>query len=235
MALVDSTIANGSTDTPIVAVPTGTAADYIVVLKVTWAAQLDMSTSWPAGFTSLYSSSAGNGYVGDGSQAWAWKRLTGADSGTYDMADLGTANNWVMIAELYSGRHTTDPPVFSTFAKNTGANSSPATLTANGVTALDGDDLTISGQLDYTASQATIAWTWPSGFTESEAYSASSWATLGSAVKQNVAAGATGNLDSIATWTGGTARWGTGLLRIPAAAGGGGGPVPIARRIFVMP
>jgi hypothetical protein len=225
MAYHDSTSNTGQSPTPSVAVPNGGGAaplqaDDIVILVCTIdnsAAAFD-TADWPTGFTELAEAGVA---AHDGQRAAVgWKRLTGADTGTYTFGSLGGGTPWfVCQAFAFRGRHTTNPPVVSSNATNTGANASPVTITANGVTAVTGDDLLWISAPDVDALNIGNGHTAPSTYTEAEDGEAG-FSNLSGAYKNNVAAGATGTVSGTFALTSGAADWIAWLVRIPAAASG---------------
>ena len=216
MAYRDSTSNSGSSDTPNVAVPTGVAADDIVIL----AATMDNSTvtidaaDWPTGFTEL----AETALTLDGQRCTAgWKRLTGADSGSYTFGSWGGAHSWICQAYAYSGRDTTAPPVASTIAVNNTGNSSPVTITANGLTAVAGDDLLMLAWPDVNTNNAGTGMSAPTSYTERED-AESGFNNAAGFDRENVSAGATGDISCTLTLASGTSGWAALLVRIPAAS-----------------
>lgn len=204
--------ATGGTRTSLtVAVPAGVQADDIVFLIGNHDGNTG-SFTWPAGFTQLDSSALASP---DGQlSAVAWKRLTGADSGTYTVSFGDTFA--MVIAVAFSGRHTTDAPTNSK-ATSTSNNSSPVTVTASTVTAVAGDDLLWISAPDIAGSSAT-SHTPPSGYTERQD-GQDVWSVVSAATLDNVSAGATGSVAG--SFTGQSGGWTAYLIRIPAAAGGG--------------
>lgn len=221
MAYRSSTEAAGASggDSFTISVPTGVAANDIVVLVV----ELDYPSgtiTWPSGFTQLAATT-----TIDGVHAVAWKRLTGADSGTYTITStvpsgLGYAAN----ALAFSGRHTTNNPAVSTAAVQNTVQSAPVTVTANGVTAVAGDDLIWFASMDADASGQGSVFTPPSGYTERQETGGATdqWCYISTATVDNVSAGATGSVAG--TFTSYDARWASYLVRVPEAATASGQP-----------
>lgn len=216
MAYRDSTSATGNNSTPSVGVPAGVQANDIVIIAISY----DMQTAavdpgdLPSGFTELDETDI----TADGHTGWiGWKRLTGADSGTYDFGSVGTAADWVCQAFAFSGRHLSNPPVASTVNVQNTAQSSPVTVTANQVTALDEDDLLWISVPDVTSSGAGNGHTAPTNYTEQED-AENLWANLSGAVRENVSAGATGSISGTFNLSQDTAGWAAWLIRIPKAA-----------------
>jgi hypothetical protein len=182
------------------------------------------TVTFPAGFTQL----ATQARTGDGQQsAVAWKRLTGADSGTYTVSWTGS-NEAMIQAFAFSGRHATDPPTISTTAGNNTGNTSPVSIAANGVTNLAGDD-----NLWISAPDIWVGGAWshtaPTGYTKQEDTTAD-FDCLCGATKENVSAGATGTVTGTLTLSGKQASWSAWLVRLPVASGGGG-----SRGVFMTP
>jgi hypothetical protein len=218
MAYVDSTNATGNGSTPSVAVPAGVAAGDIVILACAIDVQAAVfdTGDWPSGFTEL----AETDITADGhTAAVGWKRLTGADGGTYDFGNLGASGDWVCQAFAFSGRHASNPPVISTTNVQNTAQSSPVTVSANGVTAVDGDDLLWISAPDVTSSGAGNGHTAPASYTERED-AENLWANLSGATRENVSAGATGTVSGTFALSQDTAGWAAWLIRIPLADAG---------------
>ena len=219
MAYRDSTVVTVANADPSVAVPSGVQAGDIVILAYSAdQASYDPSSYWPSGFTEL---SHYNNTLDGHSTGTAYKRLTGADSGTYTLGGLTGCGSTILIAVAFSGRHVSNNPVDSTDATDDTGNSSPVTVTANGVTAVDADDLLWVGGLDKTAGICVTSCAPPSGFTECED-SSYIWASISTAYKENVAAGATGTVAGTFTLSVLTAGWVAWVIRIPSDGGGGG-------------
>lgn len=217
MAYRDSTTASGNSDTPSVAVPAGVAIGDIVILAcaIDALAAVFETGDWPTGFTEL----AEVDITTDGqSAAVGWKRLTAADSGSYTFAALGATADWICQATALSGRHASNPPVATSNVQNTGQ-SDPITVTATGVTAVEGDDLVWISAPDVTASGDGNGHAPPASFTERED-AENLWTNLSTATRDNVSAGATGNVSGTFNITQNTAGWAAFLVRIPLADAG---------------
>jgi len=220
MAYRDSTTNSGNSATPSVTVPAGAASGDIAIVAINMdnAANAVDPADLPAGFVEL---SEGDNTT-DGQTSWVgWKRLSGADAGSYTFGSLGAVADWVCQCILFSGRHATDPPVVSAIATNNTNNITGTAVTANGVTALDGDDLVWVCSPDVTNASAGNGATPPASYVEAEDAELT-WANLAMAYRENVSAGATGTVSGsfAVTATGfGYTAW---LVRIPVAAAGGG-------------
>lgn len=221
MAWIDSTTAGANNTIPIVPVPAGTAIDDIVILVVTSesGAMSGFAGLWPSGFTQLDDKVL----LTDGETTGiAWKRLTAADTGNYTLSDM-TANGcdfngWTGHAHLFRGRNTTNPPVIGTVGTASGVGT-PQSATANGVTAVEGDDLLYAAIGDLVLGSGTSSFTQPTGFTvreNSQSPTASVLDRLYGATKDNQSAGATGSITSTLSWTSLNGAWAAWLIRIPA-------------------
>jgi hypothetical protein len=215
VAYRDSTTNSGSSATPSVAVPAGVQAGDIVIVAVgidATAAAFDPA-DLPTGFTEL----AETDITLDGHTGWVgWKRLSGADAGSYTFGNVGASGDWVCQAIALSGRHATNPPVASATATGSDTTSAdPAAIAANGVTAVTGDDLVWVSVPDVNASGTGNGHTPPASFTEAED-AENLWANLSIAYRENVAAGATGTVTGSFAFTASTG-WATWLVRVPAA------------------
>jgi hypothetical protein len=231
MALRASTSSIGNSITPAVSVPAGVAADDIILLGLSVDnSGSTFSTHWPTGFTNL----ADLGLTLDGQRVGvAYKRATGADAGSYTMGSIGGAGNfrYAMGAQAFSGRHTTNNPAISATSSSNAANGSPVTVTANGVTAVAADDIAFFSMPDVNAADIGNGHSgWSGSFVEKidvegDAGAGNGWSNLGVATWENASAGATGSQTVTFTLTSGAAGWAAWLVRIPAAAGGGGATV----------
>jgi hypothetical protein len=216
MSYRHSTSNSGSGTTFTVNVPTGVASGDIVILVCTYdGGGYALTGLWPEGFTQFY-----DDYISAPDLQTcgiAWKRLTGSDTGTYNMGTIGAARVWNMHAIAFSGRSTGSDPEATHNIHATGE-TSPITSTALGVTAVAEDDLVFINCPDK-ATHLGVVWTQPTGFTVAQelslGYSASE-----SAYKENVSAGATGNITSSFTIPSGTSGWASYLIRIPKASSG---------------
>jgi hypothetical protein len=225
MAHFASAHGTGNSSTPSVAVPASVAADDIALLACT----IDTQTAdfavgdWPTGFTELHDVNC----TAEGqSTALGWKRLTGADSGSYTFADLGASGDWICEVTILRGRHTTDPPTSTSNVVNTAA-SSPITVTATGVTAVEGDDLVWFSAPDVTSGpNVVVGHDPPTNFTERIEAGVGGegglWVKLAVATRDNVSAGATGNISGTLTLSAATAGYVAFLVRVPVAGAGGG-------------
>jgi len=220
MAYRDSTTASGNSDTPSVSVPAGVASGDIVVLV----AAIDASAAvfdtgdYPSGFTELHDVDV----TFDGhSVSVSWKRLTGSDAGSYTFGALGASGDWICQAYAFSGRDPSNPPTSTSNIQNS-SQSSPVTVTATGVTALDQDDLLWISAPDVNLNDVGTGHTAPSGYSEKED-AENAWSNLSGATKENVSAGATGSVSGTFTMSGNNCGWAAFLIRIPADTGPAGG------------
>lgn len=222
MAFVAATSANiTGAGTKQVAVPGGAAAGMIATIGIS----LDDGSSiiedgdFPTDFSPFQ---AQTNLTHDGQRIrWAWKRLTGADSGNYVFGTISGTSGQIMCW-LHSGRHPTDPPEISTAATNNSANTTPVTVTANGVTALAGDDLAFTSTPDVNTTGAGTGHTMTTaGYTERLDIE-SAFTNMFLATKDNVSAGATGSQVAEFTMSSGTptSGWAAWTFRYPADPAG---------------
>jgi hypothetical protein len=193
--------------------PAGFVADDILILILSSDANAS-TPSPPSGFTQLtkdtFTTPDGQVIV-----IW-WKRAVGSDSLT--VTGMSNVASKLLRCFAWSGRDTTNPPVMSASAVNQSSNASPTTLTANGVTALTGDDLFWFGGLDVNTSGAPT-FTQPTGYTTQgvSTDTVDGFDIFGAATKDNVSAGATGTVSGTLTHSG-SAGWNAYVIRIPAAS-----------------
>lgn len=218
MAHRATTTASGASGTPSVAVPAGAAANDICSLKVNFDRGSGTIT-WPANFdliTPIVLRCTAEGQT----TAIAFKRLSGADSGTYDFSFTGGATDWVAQASLFSGRDTTNPPEVTTATQNT-LQASPVTINGASITAVSGDDLEWCSGLDVNGNGIVTGpdnQTVPSSpaFTERQD-TENAWANLCTATRDNVNAGATGTLAGSVLLNSGLCGYNVITVRYPAA------------------
>lgn len=216
MAYRSSSTNSGASATPSVGVPAGVQAGDIVIVTINidaTGAAVDPA-DLPASFVEL----AETDITFDGQTAWVgYKRLTGADAGSYTFGNVNATADWVCQAYAFSGRHATNPPVVSTTAVlNTGGGGTSVSVTANGVTAVAGDDLLWICSPDVNATGAGNGTTPPATFTEAQD-AENLWANSSGAYKDNVSAGATGTVSGTFNYTSnaGYAAW---LIRVPVGS-----------------
>jgi hypothetical protein len=216
MSYLSSSINSGNNRTPACPVPAGIQADDIIILAATYnaaAAAFDPA-DWPTGFTELDES---DNTLNGQTSAVGWRRATGAESGSYTFGNVNTSgSDWVAMAAVFRGRHTTDPPT-QTKTINNSSNASPVTITSPTITAVAGDDLLHIIAADPTADNIVSSWSAPSGFTAMQTTMFRSSAMAG-AYKVNVTAGDTGADSSNLILLSGASAWVAWKVRIPAAA-----------------
>ncbi len=221
-AFLDASRTVTTSNSPDVAVPneSGTIplqADDIVVCAWTYdgATNVFDTGDYPAGFTELGEVDI---TVDGQSAAVAWKRLTGADTGTYTfLSSVGTSGPYIAMCASFRGRHTTNPPVIADAgANNTGA-SSPVALDAPSTTAVCGDDILWITVPDVDTNNAANGITQPAGFTVRDTFE-SGFLNVQLATRENVSAGATGTASGSLALTGGTAGHWSVQVRIPSAS-----------------
>ena len=217
MSYLSSSINSGNSRTPACPVPAGIQAGDIIILAATYnaaAAAFDPA-DWPTGFTELDES---DNTLNGQTSAVGWRRATGAESGSYTFGNVntGSGSDWVAMAAVFRGRHTTDPPT-QTKTINNSSNASPVTITSPTITAVAGDDLLHIIAADPTAADIVSSWSAPSGFTAMQTTMFGSSAMAG-AYKVNVTAGDTGADSSDLILLSGASAWVAWKVRIPAAA-----------------
>ncbi len=213
MAYRSSSTGSGNGFQPATAVPAGAASGDIMIL----AATIDASAAvfdtgdWPTGFTEL----SEVGMTLDGQRAAiGWKRLSGADSGSYTFGDVGSIGDWIAQAYAFSGRHATDPPTLTTATSNA-SNASPVSVNASTITAVSGDDLLWVSAPDVNASGIATGHTAPTDYAERQDVE-NAWSNLAGASRDNVSAGATGTVTGTLTLASGASGWTAWLVRIPS-------------------
>lgn len=210
-----------SSNAPSVPVPAGAAAgDIAVIVLASDDTGWNLSQAggrWPTGFNVVMDADV----TTDGeSIGAAWKRLAGADSGSYSFGTMASGNEWAAACALWDGRSASDDPVASTVASSSAGNTSPVTATANGVTAVAGDDLAyIVGHDVAGTALAYNGSTAPTNFTSRQDVELSpfGWASVFIASRDNVTAGATGSIAGTFALSADTAGWAAVVLRIPVA------------------
>lgn len=127
-----------------------------------------------------------------------------------------TGSNYHVAAVIgkWTGRSRAAAKV-STPATNTTGNASPVTVTANGVTAENGDDIISVFALDAQTNGDSWTFSTVSGMTERAEIWETAWCPAVIDTQDNVAAGATGTKVTTATQTGGSS--GTGWLAFTIA------------------
>lgn len=219
MSFLDATSIATAGTTPSVAVPNGGGAtplqadDIVYIAIATDRASDTLSGKQPAGFNLLDEQDV----TLDGmSAAVFWKRLTGADTGSYTFSTLGSSTQWILLAWSRRGRSTTSPPVISTAAISNAGNSSPVTITANGQTLLAGDDFDFVSFPDVNTNLAGTGHVMSTGgYTEQEDPEAG-FMNGQLATSDNRSAGASGSVATTFTMTGGAAGWVAWTIRTPA-------------------
>ena len=197
--------------------PAGTAENDIVILCWSQGGSGSATLTWPSGFTQF----TGNASVATPDTKTircAWKREDSTPDANYTVS-TDTEDLAILIAVSFSGRHLTDPPV-ENVSTSTANNASVVSMTNAGVTAVNGDDLL------YFAAQASAsfeigAYAAPGSFTERQEAACDFYTAGAASTRDNVSAGATGSIAGTWTLTSGTTGYGTYVVRIPAAAGGG--------------
>ena len=213
MAYRDSTTASGSSTTPSTAVPAGVKiGDIVILIASTDASAAAFDTGdFPTGFTRFVDDTL----TGDGqSIGIGWKRLTAVDSGSYTFGNVGANAEWVCQAFAFSQRHATSAPVIGASALDSTLSNTPQAPAANGVTAVEGDDLLWMCAPDVDTTGTYASWSVvPTNFTNVEEQE-NGFSVLLGAYRNNVAAGATGTITGEFTHMN-LSGWGCWLVRIP--------------------
>lgn len=194
-------LTGASSTTGAIAVPAGAAAGKVALLHL-YKENTDTVT-WPSGFTECTSSpvvvTGGNAH----NQHIAWKRLTGADSGTYSASWTNSA--WrEAVATLFTGCVAAGTPleVLGFAVDGTAQTSTPVVSgTTSGVDRL----LVWSG-----TNWGEGAWTAPAGWTKRSGEPAA--ATLANASLAQAVAGATGSVSGSCTTAAATSAFLLGLI-----------------------
>lgn len=213
---------SGTSTSLTVTAPSGTAQDDIVILCAAVGGGASETFTWPTSTTFTEIGNASIATPDTKTIKCAWTREDASPAATYQVANsVGGGDKMILIACAFSGRHTTNPPV-AQVSTQTSAAASPITIAATGVTAVAGDDI-----LWYAVGASTdgfSGWdfTAPTNYTEREDVAADFYTYGSVATRDNVSAGATGSISGTMTLGGSTGGWGAIVMRIPAAAGGGG-------------
>lgn len=139
-------------------VPSGAAAGDIALLCLEqWQSSgTDPTVAWPSGFTEIVNTL----YTNSGNMRLkvAWKRLTGADSGSYTMT-WGTTQWNMAHCILITGGLASGNPVDATHTANANSSTIPTTTVT---TTVAGDMLVTFSTVENSATQTTV----PTSFTE---------------------------------------------------------------------
>lgn len=223
MAIGTPTTSSGSGSPVVVAVPSGVAANDIIILIVSIDNPSTTITAWPSGFTQLDQRSV----TGDGQNyGLAWKRLTGADTGNYSITLSGLGGTGAAAIPI-SGRDTSIAPSLGTVTvQNAAVTGATNTITASSVIASVGDDIIHVSLPDVTTANIGNGHTgWTLGTEIVDLIDAGSgWCNIGVAKLENVvSAGATGSQSvTFNKSTTGGAAWITYMIRFTSA-----GAVPV--------
>ena len=179
--IASSNVAGASGTTAAVPVPAGAAAgDVVVIGMYTEMANGAETITFPAGFTIKYDEGANSGT--QGRLTVAWKRLTGADTGTYAVS--WTTSTWRAVAAgLWRGRLASGDPFDGTAGGQANSGTvGPALSTSPAAAGGDAFHL-----LTDFAGGATF--TPPANFTQRQALG-----VLALDTRDNIAAGSTGTV-----------------------------------------
>ncbi len=156
----------------------------------------------------------------DGHTISVWYRVVdGTETGKLTWT-IGGGSDLSCDCMAFSGRSTSAPiTAFLYTAESSG--SSPITITLNAITAAAGDDVLALFMLDTTDGGGTWSGgSYTSGYAEAFDIS-NAWSSLFGAYRENVSGGTTGNVQGVATSSGGSAGYAGWLI---ALASSGGGP-----------
>ena len=197
--LSSSQLAISNTATAAVPVPSGAAADDVAVVGL----YIESTTAVtpPSGFTQKDSDTTNAGTEG-GLRVY-WKRLTGADSGTWDFT---FSTSWAgAAAVLHRGRITTGDPFDGTnIARST---ATVSTSPAVAVTPAEASGDAVWFATDFSGGNT---WTPPGSYTERQDNDVITVAT-----RDAISAGATGNITGTLNVAGYSKAW-LGVVRVPA-------------------
>lgn len=229
MAYRSSTVNAANTNTPNTAVPAGIAANDIAILIAevdSTSAVFQSADFTSAGFTLLDTASL----AADGQRtAIGWRRCTGSETGSWTIGDVGVTGDTLCQAILFSGRHTTNPPVASTATIVDPAAADTVNFSIGGITALLDDDILMALLADIgLATPAFNMTVVPTNYTGRTNQTAP-WCGGAMATRDAVAAGATGALTGTYTTSSSTNAYAGWTIRIPAAAGGSDTPIAIGQ------
>jgi hypothetical protein len=195
-------------------VPAGTASDYIVILIA--AIDYESTTfSFPAGFNEFSGSPASCSADGQ-SAGIAWKRLTGADSGTYSVT-ASESSDWILAAYLFESEDTMTDPGATVQTHNT-LESSPIVVTASGMTPSGNSHVSLLwiSVPDPDDVPASLTHTVPAALTFTKrSDTLYNWVSLCGATHDQSGLGATGDLSGTFTISPYTSGWIAFLVAIP--------------------
>jgi hypothetical protein len=205
----------GSGTSLVVTKPTGTASGDVLMAFWNNAGSGSSTITWPSGFTE----EANANMVTPDTTTIRCASKTAGGSEPADYTITSSTNDACTAAILaFSGRDT-GAAITPVVTNNTSTLSSPITVSLTGVTAANGDDLIWMASPSLTGTNPGT-YTAPASFTERVDVAHTQYSSMGIATRDNVSAGATGNIDGTLT---GSSNAGYGGFVINLAASGGGG------------
>jgi hypothetical protein len=153
---------------------------------------------------------------------WLDKVAAGGDSFTFTNSSV---NPNILMTGAWSGRSGARTAIQSSV--QTLAQTPPITAVVTGVTAVAGDDIVLFMSTDQQAGPDQWTYTPPSLYTEQQDDTNASWCGATLDTRDNVSAGATGNLTVTITRASGSnnAGWGAIVVAIAVAVAASPGPV----------
>jgi hypothetical protein len=197
---VGSILGNASRTTVQVPVPSGTAANEVVLVFIDNTTTIPTTITPPAGFTIVPNVVSQSSAQSTQFRVY-WKRCTGTDVGTYDFV-FGGANFCKAVAVRYSGVVTSGSPIDT----DTQAGGNSGTL--GGLSLTTTADNTLLVWAAETWSTTTL--TPPSGFATDATYNSSGGLAVGSVTQ--AAAGASGTKTGTVSGATGWGEWMGALL-----------------------
>lgn len=202
-----------------IGVPASVVVNHILLIGFGIDTSSPGTITWPTGFAlldSIRSPATPDGQSG----GIAWKLAVGTEASTTLTI---TGNGGIPSAQTYctgiivlEGRSTSVGPT-AAGTTNTASNTSPVSISAASVTALDGDDEVWWSMPDVSVSGAGNGHTPPTNFTERIDVE-TGFANLGVATRDNIAAGATGAVVGSFALTSGVAGYAAFNVRVPVGA-----------------
>lgn len=220
MAFRSAASAAGSANNLTVTKPAGTASGDILLAFWTNAGNGNSTITWPSGFT--LEASANLSTPDTTTIRCASKVAGGSEPADYNIQS--STNDACCAAIIAISGRDTGAAITPQATTNTGTLSSPVTVTLTGVTAANGDDLIWMAAPSLTGTNPGT-YTAPGSFTERVDVAHTQYASMGIATRDNVSAGATGDISG--TLTGASPCGYGGFVINLAASGGGSSDTPI--------
>jgi hypothetical protein len=205
---------SGSANNLTVTKPTGTVSGDILLAFWTNAGSSGSTITWPSGFAE--EANANLASPDTTTIRCASKVAGGSEPADYNIAS--STNDACCAAIVAISGRDTGAAITPSVTQNTGTFSTPITVTLNGVTAANGDDLIWMAAPSLTGTNPGT-YTAPASFTECVDVAHTQYASMGIAYRDNVSAGATGTIAGTLT---GSSDAGYGGFVINLAVAGGG-------------